>query len=303
MKHILLVLLFIFSNLTSIQGQDIIVSDSVKSYYKLLQQLEGAYNSDADITVIESIYGRIFSSTMVPEWVIANQYEGYALLLAKKGNLSKSVEYYDKAFYSKMMLPNRFNRIGIQDLFKKDTALFQSKVREYESNFGKIYSYQEIQVIQELYSMLSADQLARKFDDQHHNYALLKFADSLTMNQMVRLIEENPQIKDPLCYVFVANFVLGRHIYSAYPEFWLTHIEPITRWRLMHGLALPSEYAYTYDRCVILAKGENSYYGVFDNGGNNANPNLEEVNKHRDNIGLPPLGQKKQNDGSIFITY
>lgn len=303
MKHLLLVLSFIFSTLTSIQGQDIIVSDSVKSYYKLLQQLESAYNSDAAITVIDSIYGRIFSSTMVPEWVIANQYEGYAILLARKGDLAKSVEYYDKAFYSKMMLPNRFNRIGIQDFFKKDTALFQSKVKEYESNFGKIYSYQEIQIIQELYSMLSADQLARKFDDQQHNHALLKFTDSLTMTRMVRLIEENPQIKDPLCYVFVANFVLGRHIYSAYPEFWLTHIEPITRWRLMHGLALPSEYAYTYDRCVIFAKGENSYYGVFDNGGDNANPNLEEVNRHRDNIGLPPLGQKKQNDGGIFITY
>lgn len=303
MKHILLVLSFIFSTLISIQGQDVIVSDSVKSYYKLLQQLEGAYNSDADITVIESIYGRIFSSTMVPEWVIANQYEGYALLLAKKGNLSKSVEYYDKAFYSKMMLPNRFNRIGIQDLFKKDTALFQSKVKEYESNFGKIYSYQEIQIIQELYSMLSADQLARKFDDQHHNHALLKFTDSLTMTRMVRLIEENPQIKDPLCYVFVANFVLGRHIYSAYPEFWLTHIEPITRWRLLNGLEMPQAYAYTYDRSVIFAKGENSYYGEYDNGGENANPNLEEVNRHRDNIGLPPLGQKKQNDGGIFITY
>lgn len=303
MKKKICSLLLVFIALIPAQSQEIVVPDSVKSYYKLLQQLEGAYNSDADITVIESIYGRIFSSTMVPEWVIANQYEGYALLLAKKGNLSKSVEYYDKAFYSKMMLPNRFNRIGIQDLFKKDTALFQSKVREYESNFGKIYSYQEIQVIQELYSMLSADQLARKFDDQYHNYALLKFTDSLTMARMVRLIEENPQIKDPLCYVFIANFVLGRHIYSAYPEFWLTHIEPITRWRLMHGLALPSEYAYTYDRCVILAKGENSYYGVFDNGGNNANPNLEEVNKHRDNIGLPLLEQKKSNAGSVYITY
>lgn len=303
MKRTIFVFLFIFSTLTSIQGQDVIVSDSVKSYYKLLQQLESAYYSDAAITVIDSIYGRIFSSTMVPEWVIANQYEGYALLLAKKGNLSKSVEYYDKAFYSKMMLPNRFNRIGIQDLFKKDTALFQSKVKEYESNFGKIYSYQEIQIIQELYSMLSADQLARKFDDQHHNHALLKFTDSLTMTRMVRLIEENPQIKDPLCYVFVANFVLGRHIYSAYPEFWLTHIEPITRWRLLNGLEMPQAYAYTYDRSVIFAKGENSYYGEYDNGGENANPNLEEVNKHRANIGLPPLGQKKQNDGSIFITY
>lgn len=296
-------LLLVFIALISAQSQEIVVSDSVKSYYKLLQQLESAYNSDAAITVIDSIYGRIFSSTMVPEWVIANQYESYAVLLARKGDLAKSVEYYDKAFYSKKMLPNRFNRIGIQDFFRKDTALFQSKVSEYESNFGKIYSYQEIQIIQELYSMLSADQLARKFDDQQHNHALLKFTDSLTMTRMVRLIEENPQIKDPLCYVFVANFVLGRHIYSAYPEFWLTHIEPITRWRLMHGLALPSEYAYTYDRCVIFAKGENSYYGVFDNGGDNANPNLEEVNRHRDNIGLPPLGQKKQNDGGIYITY
>lgn len=301
MKKIICTVFSVLIAFIPAHSQEVVVPDSVKSYYKLLQQLEGAYNSDADITVIESIYGRIFSSTMVPEWVIANQYEGYALLLAKKGFLKKSVEYYDKAFYSKMMLPGMFTRT--KDLFEKDTALFQSKVREYESNFGKLYSYQEIQIIQELYSMLSADQLARKFDDQYHNYALLKFTDSLTMARMVRLIEENPQIKDPLCYVFIANFVLGRHIYSAYPEFWLTHIEPITRWRLMHGLALPSEYAYTYDRCVISAKGENSYYGVFDNGGNNANPNLEEVNKHRDNIGLPPMGQKKQNDGSIYITY
>lgn len=303
MKQSFLVLLFILNILTSSQGQDVIVSDSVKSYYKLIEQLKLAHNPDMPITLIDSLYSLVFNSTLVSKEVIANQYEGYALLLAKKGFLKKSVEYYDKAFYSKMMLPNRFNRIGIQDLFKKDTALFQSKVREYESNFGKLYSYQEIQIIQELYSMLSADQLARKFDDQHHNYVLLKFADSLTMNQMVRLIEENPQIKDPLCYVFVANFVLGRHIYSAYPEFWLTHIEPITRWRLLNGLEMPQAYAYTYDRSVIFAKGENSYYGEYDNGGENANPNLAEVNKHRANIGLPPLGQKKQNDGSIFITY
>lgn len=301
MKQSFLVLLFILNILTSSQGQDVIVSDSVKSYYKLIEQLKLAHNPDMPITLIDNLYSLVFNSTLVSKEVIANQYEGYALLLAKKGFLKKSVEYYDKAFYSKMMLPGMFTRT--KDLFEKDTALFQSKVREYESNFGKLYSYQEIQIIQELYSMLSADQLARKFDDQYHNYALLKFTDSLTMARMVRLIEENPQIKDPLCYVFIANFVLGRHIYSAYPEFWLTHIEPITRWRLMHGLALPSEYAYTYDRCVILAKGENSYYGVFDNGGNNANPNLEEVNKHRDNIGLPLLEQKKSNAGSVYITY
>lgn len=301
MKQSFLVLLFILNILTSSQGQDVIVSDSVKSYYKLIEQLKLAHNPDMPITLIDSLYSLVFNSTLVSKEVIANQYEGYALLLAKKGFLKKSVEYYDKAFYSKMMLPGMFTRT--KDLFEKDTALFQSKVREYESNFGKLYSYQEIQIIQELYSMLSADQLARKFDDQHHNYALLKFTDSLTMARMVRLIEENPQIKDPLCYVFVANFVLGRHIYSAYPEFWLTHIEPITRWRLLNGLEMPQAYAYTYDRSVIFAKGENSYYGEYDNGGENANPNLEEVNKHRANIGLPPLGQKKQNDGSIFITY
>ena len=80
MKQSFLVLLFILNILTSSQGQDVIVSDSVKSYYKLIEQLKLAHNPDMPITLIDSLYSLVFNSTLVSKEVIANQYEGYALL-------------------------------------------------------------------------------------------------------------------------------------------------------------------------------------------------------------------------------
>ena len=88
MKKIICTVFSVLIAFIPAHSQEVVVPDSVKSYYKLLQQLEGAYNSNAPIMVIDSLYGQIFISTMVPEWVIANQFEGFALLLAKKGNLT-----------------------------------------------------------------------------------------------------------------------------------------------------------------------------------------------------------------------
>lgn len=296
-----LLLVFFFNTSTSF-GQGVILNDSIIRFYNLFHKIVELDRDKDSPESIHKAYLDYFNCGLVPESVIAKNYSGYADELAAMGDLDKAVVYYDKAFYSKHLLPSDFNIEGIRKWFSKDTALFQLKVKEYQDNFGKIYSYQELQIINELYSMLSADQLSRQYCKQHPDRSLLMFSDSLTMQRMIALIQNNASSDNPLKYVKFAYFVLGRHAYSCYPKMWLQYIEPMERQWLIEGKSDNVSYARNYDQAIIYATGEKSYFGEFDDYGNAANPDTATVNRHRINIGLPPLKEKKESN-SIFITY
>lgn len=296
-------LLFVVIFKTTISfGQEIVINDSIIKFYNLYHKIAELDRDKDSPESIDKAYLEYFNSGLVPENVVAKNYSEYANKLAARGNLNEAIVYYDKAFYSKNMLPSDFNIEGIRKWFSEDTALFQLKVKEYQDNFGKIYSYQELQIINEIYSMLSADQLSRQYSKQHSDRNLLMFTDSLTMQRMIALIQNRTSTDNPLKYVKFAYFVLGRHAYSCYPEMWLQYIEPIERQWLIEGKSANVSYARHYDQAIIYANEEKSYYGEFDDYGRAVNPDTAVVNLHRINIGLPPLEEKKKTN-SIFITY
>jgi hypothetical protein len=123
------------------------------------------------------------------------------------------------------------------------------------------------------------------------------------MEEIIRLIQSHPNIKDAFYLDFEASFVIGRHLFTAYPEFWLTYFEPDERKVLINGTVSAQHYARTYDRCIIMARGEKSYYGEWDNNGEAVNPDVDKVNQRRFNIGLPPLEEKEEDPMEVFITY
>jgi hypothetical protein len=192
--------------------------------------------------------------------------------------------------------------------FGKDTMLYNNKAKEYLGKMNNYYTAQEIELLIEVKNMLARDQLAR---DYYKNYPkhldcsknILEYADSITMQNLILLLEKYPDNKNPLSIDPTANMAISRHIFTAYPQFWLTYYEPRTRKSVIEDFSNPQTYATMYDRCLISTTGGYSYYGEWDNDGKNANPDVELVNKRRENLGLTPLQVNKPEKNIVFPVY
>lgn len=238
-------------------------------------------------------------------------YVNYADLTAQSGDLEKAIHYYDTAFKYKFLDSKEFGYSYRRKYFEKDTLLYQRKMKEYidyEENNPIYYTARELELVKEIKEIHAADQLARHYYDaypQHQNCAksILLYTDSTTMVRWLALLEKYPEYDDPLSTDFEASFVISRHIFTAYPQFWLTHFEPRCRKALIEGSYNPQDYAVMYDRCLISTTGGYSYYGEWDNDGMNANPDKVLVNKRRANLGLLPLEEKAENNFIVFPVY
>ena len=49
----------------------------------------------------------------------------------------------------------------------------------------------------------------------------LIYVDTINKRKIIELMEEYPEIENPLSLDWMASFLLGRHLFTAYPEFWL----------------------------------------------------------------------------------
>jgi hypothetical protein len=183
--------------------------------------------------------------------------------------------------------------------------LYNKKLQEYKERT----TISDIELLIAVKEMLAMDQFARYYEKdfpQHKNCSnnIIPYVDSITMVRWVELMKKYPEYSDPISIDHEASFVIGRHIFTGYPEFWLTYFEPKQRENLIKGNGNPQSYARTYDRCMITSgRAEYSYYGEWDNDGKAANPDKNSVNKRRANLGLTPLNEKQSEDGRIFITY
>ncbi len=305
MKKITIILLYTFL-VTNSYSQELILSDSIIQFYKTKNiAFEYSYNKDNYKNAFQ-LYIDVLNFPITNKTAKASVYITLADLYAEFHQYDSAIVYYDHAFYSKKMDVEEFERSYRKKYFALDSVRYNNKILEYKENFGKIYSYQELYIIKQLRAMNEVDQLARKFDDNYPNScrkSILMFTDSLTMLKIVELIKENPNIPNPFIYDTWGFFIIGRHIFTAYPEFWLTYIEPIQRKSLINGCFDIENYVRTYDRCVIFARNEYSYYGEYDDNGRMANPDTALVNQRRKNVGLPPLEQKEKNTNRIFMTY
>jgi tetratricopeptide (TPR) repeat protein len=289
-------------------SQEIVLSEQVKDYWRKFDiannHWRGVYHNPNLLSVAIQSFEEIFAMNL-PEDVYAGNYVNYADLLAQADNYDKAVQYYDKAFNLKKMQAKEFGYGYRKDYFSNDTLLFNKKLQEYNERT----TINDIELLITVKEMLAMDQFARNYEKkfpQHKNCSknIIPYVDSITMVRWVELIKKHPEYSDPLSIDKEAAFVIGRHIFTAYPEFWLTNFEPKQRENLIKGNGNPQSYARTYDRCMITSgKAKYSYYGEWDNDGKAVNPDKELVNKRRENLGLPHLTDKQSENGKVFITY
>ena len=308
MKKIILVLSLAFLFI-SINAQDIVLSEQQKEFERKIQiansYVTKIYWNPSLLPEGIKAYEDVFKIG-IPEKAYGSCYVNYADLLVQSGNLKKAVEYYDKAFNLKKMTAEEFGYSYRKGYFKKDTVLYNNKKMEYLKKMDSYYTAKEQELLIEVEKILSIDQFARYYSQeypQHRNCSknIIIYADSITMENMIVLLEKYPEYADPLTIIPEAAIVISRHIHTAYPQFWLTYCEPRWRKAVLESTATPQYYAYMYDRSTILAKGGYSYYGEWDNNGKNANPDEKAVNKRRADMGLPLLQEKKAAGENPYI--
>ena len=310
MKKILLII-FVFCSMAA-YTQDIIIPKYVKDFYQKLQTVsnekEKFINNPNNSELLDALlaaYDELFVMKF-PENVYGYLYTDYANLLVQKGDSEIAFEYYDLAYDLKKLTAEEFGYPVYRQLFENDPLLlneYNKKKKEYEDNAKDYYTPQELELRTKIEKMLEADQFAR--NNCLDNPNIIPHTDSITMADLVDLLERYPEYGDPLRDIYpFAGIIIYRHIFTAYPDFWLTYFEPKARKELMTGEYSPQMYARTYDRCMITSgKAEYSYYGEWDNDGKNVNPDSEAVDKRRVNLGLPLLKDKPSDEGKFFITY
>jgi hypothetical protein len=307
-------LLFLLTNFFffALLSQDIIIPEYIKEFYQKLEIMHNEHEKfvknpdnpdllDALITAYEDVFTMEFS-----EKVYGYLYVGYADLLVQKGDYELAFEYYDLAYDLKKLTAEEFGYPVHRQYFEKDPLLlheYNKKKREYEDNTKNYYTPREQEVRTKIEQMLEADQFARNNYLDYPN--IIPHTDSITMADLVYLLERYPEYNDPLRDIYpFAGIIIYRHIFTAYPDFWLAYFEPKAKKELTTGEYGAQTYARTYDRCMITSgKAEYSYYGEWDNDGKNVNPDSEAVDKRRVNLGLPLLKDKPSDEGKFFITY
>ena len=294
-------------------SQELILPDNLQQYYRFWEEINGSSNSfrkaETDPNELSKKLEKYDSLFKIKDIDFSRDYRDYAYILAKLGNYEKALEYYELCLKLNSMTLNAFEKR--KNEFEKDTLLFNQKKEEFYKKYPpKFYTEEELEHRLEVKEIYGADQFARYYHDDHRQYLncsknILEYVDSITMVKIVNLLEKYPEYTNPLSVNGLDSWIIGRHIFTGYPDFWLTYFEPREREALLKGNGLtPTEYARTYDRAVIVSKKEQySYYGEWDDNGKAVNPDKELVNKRRTNLGLLPLGEKKDDSMQFFITY
>jgi hypothetical protein len=302
---IILLFVFVFAN-----AQDIVIPENAKEFQRKKQiafdYIRKVYGNPDLLPEAIKAYEDVFKLN-VPENTLSHLYINYADLLAQSGNLKKAVQYYDLAFQHKRMTAEEFGYKYRKDYFVKDTVLYNNTAKEYSKKMENYYTTQEIELLIEVKNMLARDQLAREYYKNYPKHLdcsknILEYVDSMTMQNIILLLEKYPDNNNPLSIDREANALIPRHIFTAYPQFWLTYFEPRARRALTEEYNNPQTYATMYDRCLISTTGGYSYFGEWDNDGKNVNPDVELVNKRRENLGLPLLGNKAGKD-AVYPIY
>lgn len=307
MKKILLIIITFCSMIA--YTQEIVVSEESierkakrKKYFELINMAEENANlADSLINVLEN---------MLNTNKEIKAYRNFADLLAQYEYYDKAIIYYDLAFESKFFKEEEFKYSYRKKRFAKDTLLYQRKCAEYFERSATLYTPTELKIIIKLKELYAADQMARNyystFPDEKKltENNLIIYVDTINKREIIELFNKYPEIENPLSLDWQISFIMGRHLFTAYPDFWLDYFEPVARRQLLEEFYDAETYARTYDRSMITSgRAEYSFYGEWDNDGKNVNPDSDGVNRRRVNIGLPRLEDKPKDENKIFITY
>ena len=302
------------------QAQEPVLSSRLKEYYRIKMEMNNLFsefswaeNRTKDTVAMRDILVRYeasrkrlrqYSEYYNPFWDARN----YADMLAVFGRYAEAVSLYDAAFYHRSMEAYDFNLPYRKAYFAGDTLLHQRKLAEYQQAECGLYSYREWQVRRKLWELQQMDQIAIKLSDMpgldHElEVRMLAFKDSVLKTSIAQLRADYPEIEDVLALDFWTHFLLGRHLYSADPDYWFEVEYPRTRKLLESGQGSPESYAHTYDLYLVRTGRGKSYYGQYGCTDDMTPADTVEMNRHRANIGLEPLKAERRDKNVIYITY
>ena len=303
-----------------VQAQEPVLSPRLKEYYRIKMEMNNLYsefswaeNRTKDTVSMREILARYeenrqrllqFPEYFHPSWGACN----YADMLAVFGRYTEAVALYDTAFYHRQMEAYDFNLPYRRAFFAGDTLLHQRKLAEYQQAECGLYSYNEWQVRRKLWELQQMDQMAIKLSDMpglDHELEVRMFAfkDSILKASIAQLRADYPEIEDVLSLDFFAKFLLGRHLYSADPDYWFEVEYPRSRKLLESGQGSPESYAHTYDFYLMRTGRGKSYYGQYGCSDDLTPADTAEINRHRADIGLEPLEAERRDKNVIYITY
>lgn len=291
----------------SLSSQNIILPDSVKEFHlkknNALDYFSKIYFQPTLLETALKSFEEVFQMS-VPEKAYSSLYVNYADLLAQAGYLKKAIHYYDLAFDLKRMTSKQFSYSYRKQYFEKDTLLYNQKKNEFDKKTMYYYTARELELLIEVKEIYAVDQFVRNYyKNNPQQISIIQYADSINMLKIISVLEKYPEYVDPIAMDTEASLVISRHIFTAYPHFWLTYYEPRYRKAVIEGIADPKNYALLYDRNLILTTGECSFFGEWDNEGRNVNPDINLINKRRTNLGLSPLDVKKTENNVIKQIY
>jgi hypothetical protein len=303
-----------------VQAQEPVLSPRLKEYYRIKMEMNNLYsefswaeNRTKDTVAMREILARYeenrqrlqqFPEYFRPSWDARN----YADMLAVFARYAEAVALYDTAFYHRQMEAYDFNLPYRRAYFAGDTLLHQRKLAEYQQAECGLYSYNELQVRRKLWELQQMDQMAIKLSDMpgldHElEVRMLAFKDSILKASLAQLQADYPEIEDVLSLDFFAKFLLGRHLYSADPDYWFEVEYSRSRKLLESGQGSPESYAHTYDFYLMRTGKGKSYYGQYGCSDDLTPADTAEINRHRTDIGLEPLEAERRDKNVIYITY
>lgn len=301
-----------------VQAQEPVLSPRLKEYYRLkmeannlISEFNWAITREKDTTAAREMLARY--EQMLPRFQQFPEYPSYSAfnyadMLAEFGRYEEAVAAYDTAFYHREMDAAAFNYAYRRNYFAGDTLLHQRKLTEYQQAECGLYSFRESQVRRKLWELEAMDQMAIKLSDlpglDHElEVRMLAFKDSILKASIAQLRADYPEIEDVLSLDFFAKFLLGRHLYSADPDYWFEVEYPRSRKLLESGQGSPESYAHTYDFYLMRTGRGKSYYGQYGCSDDLTPADTAEINRHRADIGLEPLEAERRDKNVIYITY
>lgn len=313
MKKINFLLLLMFFSVVA-SAQNLVLPDETKAFYEAKRACNKAFNFNGSQDE-KTAYFKIFEQRLKDlqqmksfgnSYIYQLGYYDYARSLADQGNYEKAAKYFDKAFYAKVMSAEEFAYADVRGRFANDTALYQKLLAKYRKNELRIYSYEEYEIRKQIYSWFQMDQLAFKLSTywplQSYETDIIAFKDSLIRLKINDFEKEYSSIEKHYRLDSWSLFFLMRHLACGFPDVWLEQWEPRDRQRVLNGDLMPEEYAFQYDYSIIHSGQGNSYYGEYNNCGDNVNADTALVNRHRADIGLPPL-EEKSKENVIRIVF
>lgn len=291
-------------------SQQLNIRPDLRDFYLKMDELSFSENQSDFEDVLQSPF---FNSHFSPVYLL------YADWLAERSQFEKAEKYYILTAENKIISLKAFERQYRKAYWKENLEGYEKlrkKLIEIENELIQKITQREKDLYDTVCVYFSRDQKTRQKDYDSmtkEDFKNMRTVDSLNIYGLVRLMKENPDIDFTKLgwYEYETTSKVSDirlHCIMEFPAVWYDFFEKRDRERIEKGEGYPYTYAFAYDR-ILFGQRKPSYYGTFTASGwyelkkTCAEPNLEEINQHRREIGLFEYEKEEANPDEIIISY